>query len=345
MFKPFLISAVIYNIGVVNGEAAQERIKKEIVVTEEEKDTGRALFSSELQEKGEWYILSEVQESPIQEETVWVTRYSEIVSERGQIADALPFYWDAEERRLYTLQESRICSVQMEKETHSVFREEYFYGLEEENEIPRWIEAEEDLLNGIRTSVFSLSEIREERRYWKDDLEFSIVFRDYGAPFYMLEGHKIIHDDAKPRLEGMEEVLLNNQGLDLETHRVTGMRWGGGTWLDIQYGKCREAVITGERLVKDYVAVYEGLEETGEVWGYQREMKYASQVKRDGDSKIRLTAWYEKREKTDADNKQNDKMVKTQEESEMIWEREEAFAAAIFFFLITCLAWMVYCLK
>lgn len=348
MIKVLLISAVFYNTGWIKGMAAQEVIKKEVVVTEKEKHTGRDFFCSELQENGEWYVLSKVQESPIQEETVWITKYSEIVSEKEQLADALPFYWDAEERRSYSLKESRIYPVQMAEETHSVFKEEYFYALKGEDEIPKWIEAaSEENQSESQTIILSLSEIREERTYWKDDLEFSIVFRDYGAPFYMLEGHKIVHDDTKPRLEGMEEVLLKNQGLDLETHRITGMRWGGGTWLDMQYGKCREAVITGDRLVKDYVVLYEGKEKTGDGWGYQREMKYAYKAKRDGDSKVRLTAWYEKQERREHDigNRQDEKMVKTLEERGVFWEKEEVFAAAILFFFIACLGWMAYIIK
>lgn len=109
-----------------------------------------------------------------------------------------------------------------------------------------------------------------------------------------------MHNDEQPKLEGAEAFLLRAEGMSPDTHRIYEIRWNGGTWLDEEYGVCREAAVFAERLVRDYTAYYTGEVVKEEVVGKRRKMVYEYWPERGPDSKVMLTAWYEKQKESSA---------------------------------------------
>lgn len=306
-------------------------------------------FPTDLQKDGIHYQLAEVQCVPIEEEQVWITRVSESVPEPQCLSEPSKYYVEDVSGRVYILQETKILDTFIDRGSAWIEREQHFGALENRNEVPDEIMVIPEEMTEEQEMVFPLVSVMETESYWKEDLRFYVLFQNYDASFYMLGGNLISHNDERPELDGMEELLLRNEGLDPETHRITDMRWRGGTWLDEQYGICRDAVITGERLVRDYLAVYGKEVDLGEIPGKQMEMRYAYQPMRNLDSKVRLVAKYEEMADADMELETKEPEIKEPEmkglEEVSVIERiesREIEVMGIFFFFIMFLGWLYY---
>ena len=66
------------------------------------------------------------------------------------------------------------------------------------------------------------------------------------------------HNDETPELAGHEEELLQLLGLDKKNYEIQKMEWAGDAYQDTEGITCRDALISGRKMIADCSAVYGG---------------------------------------------------------------------------------------
>lgn len=93
---------------------------------------------------------------------------------------------------------------------------------------------------------------------WEDGFYFPVIFHGYDAGVYWLQGHLISGSEEAPRLDGCEELLLEEIGANPEEYQILGIRWDGEAYGDENGEICRRAEAWGQKLVRDYQLLYRG---------------------------------------------------------------------------------------
>lgn len=184
-----------------------------------------------------------------------------------EVPKAQERYREGENEGEFVLLSEEMVNYVQEGESSFFWETRDFVALWDMARIPREIKSEDGIL-------LQLEEVTKLQEYWKEAVTLSFTFLDYEAPFYMLEGQLLSHNDERPELEGMEEVLLQREGYASPEFRVKELRWKGGTFLDMEFGLCREAELIAERQVADYRALYRGERKGEEVTWKRRESIY-----------------------------------------------------------------------
>lgn len=99
------------------------------------------------------------------------------------------------------------------------------------------------------------SVIKEE---WQDGFTFPVIYHSYGADSYLLGEYLIKGGGEKPRLDGCENLLLHEIGVTPEFYRIADIRWDGEPYEDETGELCRNAIASGQKLLRDYRLVYKG---------------------------------------------------------------------------------------
>ena len=97
-------------------------------------------------------------------------------------------------------------------------------------------------------------EVIEKERVWKDDFFFSLTVSGYGADIFLL-GDTEIPADADLSLYG--DIFLEYLGLSEECYRVNQIEWNGESY-ECDGVLCRDALASGEKLVRYVVVKYGG---------------------------------------------------------------------------------------
>ena len=107
----------------------------------------------------------------------------------------------------------------------------------------------------------------EEDAYWRDDFSFPITFYEYGAGEYQL-GEIIVGGAELTDFTQLTKLaqqygaeLLRSMGLSEEEYEVEEIVWAGAPYENEDSIVCRDAVARGNRLLRDYQVVYEGVVE------------------------------------------------------------------------------------
>ena len=107
----------------------------------------------------------------------------------------------------------------------------------------------------------------EEDAYWRDDFSFPITFYEYGAGEYQL-GEIIVGGAELADFTQLTKLaqqygteLLRSMGLSEEEYEVEEIVWAGTPYENEDSIVCRDAVARGNRLLRDYQVVYEGVVE------------------------------------------------------------------------------------
>lgn len=108
------------------------------------------------------------------------------------------------------------------------------------------------------TAVCLAESVEILREWWSAEFSFPLQFHSYDADSYQLGGQVIPFDEEAPRLEGYEALLLDIIGASTEEYRITDIRWDGEAYLDESGILCRNALASGEKLVRDYQVKYRG---------------------------------------------------------------------------------------
>lgn len=144
-----------------------------------------------------------------------------------------------------------------EKEV-TVRRDIVYEAVEDMAEIPEWMsfEVEED----GRTAEAECRSGRKTviREWWSPEFSFPVVFHGCDAGYFQLENVMIPYEADKPQTVGHEELLLELIGASPEFYRVTDVVWDGEMYRAEDGEVCRNAIASGEKLLRDYRVHYVG---------------------------------------------------------------------------------------
>lgn len=102
-----------------------------------------------------------------------------------------------------------------------------------------------------------LSSVSSGSPYWLDDVRIPMQIYDTGALYMEFNGQVLPFDGSTPPLAGFEYLFLDYLGLSGDTYRLTSAVWDGDPYTE-NGTECRDAIISGSRLVSDYTAHYGG---------------------------------------------------------------------------------------
>lgn len=110
-----------------------------------------------------------------------------------------------------------------------------------------------------------LIEIIEQNLFWSDDFSFPVTVSGYDADSFILGDEEI---PAEASLSDYGEEFLTYLGLPSDCYRVETVAWEGDAY-EKDGILCRDALATGEKLVRRVEAKYGGQVRTPEVEGKQ----------------------------------------------------------------------------
>ena len=102
-----------------------------------------------------------------------------------------------------------------------------------------------------------LSSVSSGSPYWLDDVRIPMQIYDTGALYMEFNGQVLPFDGSTPPLAGFENLFLDYLGLSGDTYRLASAVWDGDPYTE-NGTECRDAIISGSRLVSDYTAHYGG---------------------------------------------------------------------------------------
>lgn len=97
-----------------------------------------------------------------------------------------------------------------------------------------------------------------EREQWVDDFSFPVTFHTYGAQYYQVGDLLITEEGDQPPLETCREELLRMLGLSSDAYEITEAVWDGDAYPAEDGTLCRDALVRGRKLVRDYRVRYAG---------------------------------------------------------------------------------------
>lgn len=172
--------------------------------------------------------------------------------------------------KVYERKRWEAVPVQLPARRRTVEEEQIFENVEGMTDVPGTSEIRtQDPDDGrIGTAVCQAESVEILREWWSADFSFPVQFHSYDADYYQLGGQMIPFDEERPQLAGCEELLLDIIGASTEEYRITDIRWDGEEYLDEAGILCRNALASGEKLVRDYQVRYCGVAEfpAGERW-------------------------------------------------------------------------------
>ncbi len=148
----------------------------------------------------------------------------------------------------------------VEPELREPMREILTYeGIERVEQIPDRVmvsrKKEEDGRRGsgeLRQAGFSQLE-----SHWQDDFSASVLFYDYGADQYAIQGDMVPGETELQYLLENQHLILEEIGCNAEQYEILELVWDGEAYMD-QGILCRKAKAEGRKLVWDYQVLYEG---------------------------------------------------------------------------------------
>lgn len=187
-----------------------------------------------------------------------VTIYSEM--KQNQAACVQPEESYEKEGICYELSDWSVIPVTLPPITRKVRQEVLYDGVEGITELPEQISiTAQDHERG--QTVLTAGEIQNTemlKEEWREGFTFPLTFHHYHADYYQLADRLIPHDEDRPGLEGCEESLLELVGVSSEEYAITDIRWEGDAYEDGDGVWCRDAVASGQMLVRDYQVTYTG---------------------------------------------------------------------------------------
>lgn len=194
---------------------------------------------------------------------ITVTISSEIYENTGDLPEEPePYYVDGNGIK-YELESYKQIPVREETRREEIQKEITYSQLEFQSEIPQTADVTiYDEISGYEvTEACSLTNAYSIREQWADGFSLSMTFHGYDADYYQLGNHLIPANEEKPEVDGMDEEILAMIGQTTEHYQIHDVVWDGEPYYDETGILCRNAMATGKKRVKDYVAVYKGVVE------------------------------------------------------------------------------------
>lgn len=183
--------------------------------------------------------------------------YSGIYEDKNQAAVPADQYID-EDGQQYQLIEWEVIAAETEERTRIVEKVVRYPAVEGADRIPQSIEVE--VADGGRsvTAVCSLEQETVNGSHWETGFTFPVVFHQYDSDYYLLQGIQIPYNMETPELDSYESHLLDLIGLSAKEYRITSVQWAGPEYQNTEGEWCRDAIASGEKLVKEVEAQYRG---------------------------------------------------------------------------------------
>lgn len=226
-------------------------------------DEAQKLFEKEIERDGTSYRLSEIRTEVVKEERAGGSGTLELASSpflEEMAKEQKPAETYEQDGVTYQLSSSWLEETVIPAHEVPVTETVRYEAVEAADRIPSTIpvvvtdEATGQVLEG--TAAISGQEAGEER--WEDTFSFSATFHEYGLDGYWLGEQVISLKDDTPDFAGYEAELLALIGVSGEDYAVEEAVWDGDPYEDENGVLCRDAVVSGKKLVRDCTVTYTG---------------------------------------------------------------------------------------
>ena len=263
-----ILSILMVGLPAGNAQAAEEKIEnlyeeRQYTTQNPDSDEAEKLFEKELERDGVTYRLSEIQ--------------TEVINEDGgsagsplEIAGTPMLREKAEEKKPedviqldgvdYQLQESTLEETTIEAHEETVEETVTYEAVEAKDVIPSQISVTvtDDTTGQRMEAIASIASQNFSEERWEDNFSFTVTFHEYGIDGYWLGDQVFMLDEENLNFTGYEELLLSLIEAEPENYRIHNAEWAGEPYEDSEGITCRDAVVSGEKLVRDCVITYRG---------------------------------------------------------------------------------------
>lgn len=262
----FVLAAGLPAVETMAADGVLENIYEEHQYTTGYPDSDEAeqLFAKEIERDGVTYRLSEIRTDVIDEtnkadaETTLVITTDPFLEERA--ADYQPEETMRQDGVQYQLKESVPEAAVIP--AHEVpFTEDVIYeAVEGKDVIPSDIPVTvtDEGTGQVMEALGKISgqEFHEER--WEDNFTFPVTFHEYGLDGYWLGEQVFKLESEEPDFRGYEDALLSLIGVSSNEYTVDEAVWDGEPYEDSSGVLCRNAAVSGKKLVSDCTVEYKG---------------------------------------------------------------------------------------
>lgn len=218
------------------------------------------LFQMFVVESMKVYASGYMPEHKTRPEAPRITIYSEACENEEDCQEPAGSY-RTEEGVEYLLASWERERLTMPSQSCPVTRKGIYEGVEGMTRIPQSMATKVEKEGRQADIIYFLEEKNVIKEEWQEDFVFPITFHKYDADFYLLRDRRIERGEEKPRLEGCEELLLEEIGVSPEYYQITDIWWDGSPYEDETGELCRDAVAFGRKLLQDYQLCYKGVAE------------------------------------------------------------------------------------
>lgn len=221
-------------------------------------------------QEGQYARVQEVEKAEL---TIWTPLLFE--DQESYVPDGI--YTDETGSR-YWLKEWELEPELIPARTMEIKRDLQYEGVEGDGQIPPEIPVSvTDSITGEEVKKeCPIFKTECQREFWSSDFSFTAIFHSYDADYYLIGGKRVPFNADRPEIEGCKAQLLQEIGVDPEKYRITGAYWDGAPYAGEAGELCRNAVITGEKKLSDYLVTYAGTVTFPEKEGFRCRAVYRS---------------------------------------------------------------------
>ena len=130
---------------------------------------------------------------------------------------------------------------------------------------------------GIDVNVpLQLDHVENNGYTWTSDLSVPMTLYGIDSAYLQFGDALIPYDGGNPPLTGYESAYLASLGLSANSYRLSRVTWDGDAYTNADGELCRNAIVTGDRLLSTFTAVYGGKNVTvPSVDGYKATATYS----------------------------------------------------------------------
>ena len=130
---------------------------------------------------------------------------------------------------------------------------------------------------GIDVDVpLQLDHVENNGYTWTSDLSVPMTLYGIDSAYLQFGDALIPYDGGNPPLTGYESAYLVSLGLSANSYRLSRVTWDGDAYTNADGELCRNAIVTGDRLLSTFTAVYGGKNVTvPSVDGYKATATYS----------------------------------------------------------------------
>ena len=130
---------------------------------------------------------------------------------------------------------------------------------------------------GIDIDVpLQLDHVENNGYTWTSDLSVPMTLYGIDSAYLQFGDALIPYDGGNPPFTGYESAYLASLGLSANSYRLTRVTWDGDAYTNADGELCRNAIVTGDRLLSTFTAVYGGKNVTvPSVDGYKATATYS----------------------------------------------------------------------